>query len=133
MKWAAVIFAYAFCTSCVMSAEDEFVAAGGLRHLQSREQLFERDIRLSLASSGPAALTFDTLSPQAQSCLVNKAIAQASPLLLEAADGFLARQSEASWGVYRAASTDPETAIQPARLVALSARCEAPTFRVAAR
>lgn len=137
MKRAAVILAYTLCTSCVLVAEDDFVTAGGLQEITTREQLFERDIRLSLASSGTPSINFDSLSPDVQSCLVGKAVATASPTLLAAADGFLGRKTEATWGTYRATRAAEENRAdkeaETRRLTALTARCQAPTyFRIAA-
>lgn len=130
MKWAAVMLIYALCTSCVMEQADDFVAAGGLDRLKSREQLFERDIRLTLASSDRA---YNALSTQSQACLVTETIDRASPDLLAAADLFLARKTEANWNAYRDAVTAENTVLSTAYLAAMASQCAAPVFRTAQR
>ncbi|WP_374367274.1 hypothetical protein [Dongia sp.] len=130
MKRAAVMLIYALCTSCVMEQADEFVTASGLDRIKSREQLFERDIRLSLASGDRA---YQHLPTQAQACLVNKTIDRASPDLLEAADRFLARQTEANWSAYRAAISRENSTLSTAHLAAMASQCAAPVFRMAGR
>jgi hypothetical protein len=129
MKRAMVMLIYALCASCVMEQTDGFVAAGGLGEINSREQLFERDIVLTLASGDGS---YRGLSPQVRSCLVAKAIDHAAPDLLVAADAFLARRTEASWSAYRDAVTHNSATFSSPHLTALTARCVAPNYRVAA-
>jgi len=81
-----------------MEQEDSFVAAGGLAQLTSREQLFERDVRLILASESSA---FSELSSSRRACIVSEVIEHASFALLLAADDFLKRKTEVNWRIYR--------------------------------
>lgn len=128
------IFACILCNSCVMTNEDSFVVMSGLQNIDSREHLFERDVRLNLVSHGPFGTAFDTLSPQTQSCVISMAVNRATPALLAAADGFLARKSETTWNQYRSARAREDAVSKPDDLLAAIVQCEAPAVsRMAAR
>lgn len=128
MRWPPVFLAYVLCTSCVMSAEDPFVASSGLGEIQSREQLFERDLRLTLAGT---AAPYDSLDANIRSCLKASTIERADPELLAAADGFLARKSEATWQAYRQAQDSAGDFLSGNRIAAMSQRCQARAYRTA--
>lgn len=127
MKWAVVILICSLCTSCVMRGGDGFVTAGGLQEMQSRQDLFARDIQLAVALTGSP---YDQLPGTVRACLVSHAIDHATPELLASADGFIRHKTEASWQEYRRESGEGFSA---AEIDAMMLACEGSAYQTAAR
>lgn len=125
MKWVLVMLICTLCTSCVMRGSDSFVTAGGLQDIQSRQDLFARDVQMGIALTGAH---YDQLSAGIRTCLVNHAVDHAAPELLASADGFLLHKSEASWQKYRRESGD---GFDAGEIQSMMRACESSAYQIA--
>lgn len=121
MKRALILMTYALCASCMTEDADDFLVAGGLSDIHTREQLIERDLQLAMASEGRA---YSELSDPVRNCLADFAVSHAPEALRAAADTYLSHKSEASWLFYRRVHADEGTYPSAELLQTVTQRCE---------